>query len=73
MLQIMHYRNFYMQVLVACFSSLVLTFFKHFVCLFFLIIFWSFFIVNSGVFLHNRVATLSVSRTEKPLVMMMFM
>jgi len=30
--------NFYVQVPVACFSSLVLTFEKHFVCFF--IIFW---------------------------------
>ena len=47
-----------MQVPVACFSNLVLTFFKHFVCLVFFIIFWFFFKVKSGVFLHNRVATL---------------
>jgi len=46
------------QVLLAYISSLVLTFFKHFVCLFFLIIFCVFFKVNSGVFLHNKVATL---------------
>ena len=44
-----------MQVPVACFSSLILTFFKHFVCLFF---FCFFFKVNSGVFLHSRMATL---------------
>ena len=35
-----------------------LDFYKHFVCLGFFIIFWFFFKVNSGVFLHNRVATL---------------
>jgi len=33
-------------------------FFKHFVCLGFFIIFCFFFMVNSGGFLHNRVATL---------------
>jgi len=47
------------QVPVACFSSLVLTFFKHFVCLVSFYYFLGFFFkVNSGVFLHSRVATL---------------
>ena len=53
-----------MQVLVACFSSLVLTFFKHFVCLGFFIIFCFFFKVNSGGFLHNRVATLVTGKRQ---------
>jgi len=50
--------NFYVQVPVACFSSLVLTLKKHFVCLGFFIIFWGLLKVNYGVFLHIRVATL---------------
>ena len=37
------YLNFYVQVPVACFWSLVLTFFKHFVCLFFFYYFLLFF------------------------------
>ena len=50
-----------MQVLVACFSNLVWTFFKHFLCDVsgFLLFSVFFFKVNSGVFLHNRVATLA--------------
>jgi len=54
-----YYLNFYVQVPVAHISSLVLTFFKHFVCLGFFIYFLFFFKVNSGVFHHNRVATLA--------------
>jgi len=50
--------KFYVQVPVACISSSVLTFFKRFVCLVFFIIFCFFFKINSGVFVHNRVATL---------------
>ena len=47
-----------MQVPLSYISSFVLTFFEHFVCLDFFIIFWAVFKVSSGVFLHNRVATL---------------
>jgi len=43
---------------VACFSSLVLTFLNILYVWVFFIVFWVFFKVNSGVFLHNRVATL---------------
>jgi len=46
-----------MEVVVVHISCLVLTFLKR-VCLGFFIIFCFFFKVNSGVFLHNRVATL---------------
>jgi len=48
-----YYLNFYVRVSTACVSSLVLTFFKHFVCLVFFILLWVFFMVNSGVFLHK--------------------
>jgi len=41
-----------------------LTFFKHYVCLGFFIIFCGFFKVRSGVLLHNRVATLVVTVDE---------
>jgi len=51
--------------LIACFSSLVLTFFKHFVCLGFFIIFCFFFKVNSGVFLHNIMAALCMEQDRK--------
>ena len=33
--------------------------FKYFICLRVFIIFWAFFKVNSGIFLHNKVATLT--------------
>jgi len=59
----MMHLNFDLQVPVACFSCLVLTFLKHFACLGFFII-WVFFKVNSGDFLHNRVATLLKTQAE---------
>jgi len=48
-----YYLNFCVQAPVECFTSLVLTFFKHFVYLSFFVIFCFF-----GVSVHNRVATL---------------
>jgi len=51
--------NFYVQVPVACISSFILTFFKHFYMPVFFKLFSVFFSRrNLGVFLHNRVATL---------------
>jgi len=44
---------------VAYISSSVFTFFKRFDVWVF-IIFWGFLKINSGVFLHNRVATLNI-------------
>jgi len=52
-----YYLNFYVQVPLAYISSLVLTFYTFCMSGFF-VTFWFFFKVNSGVFLHNRVATL---------------
>jgi len=53
-----YYLNIYVQVLVVCISCLVLTFLKTICMSVYFIIFCFFFKVNSGVFLHNRVATL---------------
>ena len=54
-----------MQVPLAYISSLVFTFFKHFVCLGVFTIFWLFFKVNSGIFLYNRVATPEMNPTRR--------
>jgi len=64
-MQIMHDTLiFYVQVPVAYISSLILTFLKHFVCLFFLS-FSLFFQGKFGGFLHNRVATLVTIGEQK--------
>ena len=57
-----------MQVPEACFSILVLTFFKHFVCLGFSSFSVFFFKVNFEVFLHNRVVTLVTIGVVPPVV-----